>query len=192
MWLTPDAIATWAAAGVGKRGGQLQYSDAAIETALTLRLILHLPLRQTEGFLTSLFGMLGVALSAPDHTTLSRRGQRLDLSLRRVPLDDRIHLIVDSTGLSIAGEGEWAAGCFCHQVLLRRYRHWDDSGSCRPVRVGEHQRVALRRDRSLRGREDVPDGQPPRGESSLHRWRPGLASELQRSMRSDEVVVAAQ
>ena len=52
--------------------------------------------------------MLGVALSAPDHTTLSRRGQRLDLSLRRVPLDDRIHLIVDSTGLSIAGDGEVA------------------------------------------------------------------------------------
>ena len=109
MWLTPGAIATWAAAGVGKRGWQLQYSDAAIETALTLRLIFHLPLRQTEGFLTSIFGMLGVALSAPDHTTLSRRGQRLDLSLRRVPLDDGIHLIVDSTGLSIVGEGEWAA-----------------------------------------------------------------------------------
>ena len=109
MWLTPDAIATWAAAGVGKRGGQLQYSDAAIETALTLRLLFHLPLRQTEGFLTSIFEMLGVDLSAPDHTTLSRRGQRLDLSLRRVPIDDGIHLIVDSTGLSIAGEGEWAA-----------------------------------------------------------------------------------
>ena len=87
----------------------LQYSDAAIETALTLRLIFHLPLRQTEGFLTSIFWMLGVDLSAPDHTTLSRRGQRLDLSLRRVTIDDRIHLIVDSTGLSIAGEGEWAA-----------------------------------------------------------------------------------
>ena len=109
MWLTPDAIATWAAAGVGQRGGQLPYSDAAIETALTLRLLFHLSLRQTEGFLTSIFGMLGVDLSAPDHTTLSRRGQRLDLSLRRVPLDDGIHLIVDSTGLSIAGEGEWAA-----------------------------------------------------------------------------------
>ena len=36
LWLTPEAIATWEAAGVGKRGGQLQYSDVAIETALTL------------------------------------------------------------------------------------------------------------------------------------------------------------
>ena len=50
VWLAPDAIATWEAVGVGTRGGQLQYSDLAIETALTLWLIFHLPLRQAEGF----------------------------------------------------------------------------------------------------------------------------------------------
>ena len=109
VWLAPDAIATWEAVGVGTRGGQLQYSDLAIETALTLRLIFHLPLRQTAGFLTSIFGMLGLDLSAPDHTTLSRRGQHLDLPLRRAPTGAGLHLIVDSTGLSIVGEGEWAA-----------------------------------------------------------------------------------
>ncbi len=109
VWLAPDAIATWEAVGVGTRGGQRQYSDLAIETALTLRLIFHLPLRQTEGFLTSIFGMLGLHLSAPDHTTLSRRGQHLDLPLRRAPAGVGLHLIVDSTGLSIVGEGEWAA-----------------------------------------------------------------------------------
>ena len=108
LWLTPDAIATWAAAGVGRRSGQLQYSDLAIETALTLSLIFHVPLRQTEGFLTSIFGMLGVDLTAPDHTTLSRRGQHLALALRARP-GTSLHLIVDSTGLSIVGEGEWAA-----------------------------------------------------------------------------------
>ena len=109
VWLAPDAIATWEAVGVGKRGGQRQYSDLAIETALTLRLIFHLPLRQTEGFLTSIFGMLGLELSTPDHTTLSRRGQHLDLTLRRAPAGAGLHLMVDSTGLSIVGEGEWAA-----------------------------------------------------------------------------------
>ena len=41
LWLTPDAIATWAAAGVGRRSGQLQSSDLAIETALTLSLLFH-------------------------------------------------------------------------------------------------------------------------------------------------------
>ena len=109
LWVSPAAVATWTPAGVGTRGGQRKYSDLAIETALTLRLLFHLPLRQTEGFLTSLFGMMGLGLSAPDHTTLSRRGQSLDLTLHRVPPNDRMHLIVDSTGLSIVGEGEWAA-----------------------------------------------------------------------------------
>ena len=109
MWLAPDAIATWEAVGVGPRGEPRPSSDLAIETALTLRLIVHLPLRQTEGFLTSIFRMLGRDLSAPDHTTLSRRGQHLDLSLRRAPVGASLHLLVDSTGLSIVGEGEWAA-----------------------------------------------------------------------------------
>ena len=109
LWLSPEAIATWAPVGVGTRGGQRKYSDVAIETALTLRLLFHLPLRQTEEFLHALFGMMGLDLSAPDHTTLSRRGQYLDLTLDRVSTGKRVHLIVDSTGLSILGEGEWAA-----------------------------------------------------------------------------------
>ena len=109
MWLSPDAIATWAPAGVGTRGGQWKHPDLAIETALTLRLLFHLPLRQAEGFLQSLFRTTGIELSVPDHTTLSRRGQLLDLTLRRVPTGEGMHLIVDSTGLSIVGEGEWAA-----------------------------------------------------------------------------------
>ena len=53
--------------------------------------------------------MLGVDLTAPDHTTLSRRGQHLALALRRARPGTSLHLIVASTGLSIVGEGEWAA-----------------------------------------------------------------------------------
>ena len=85
VWFSAAAIAAWEPARVGRRGGQLRYSDLAIETALTIRLIFTLPLRQTEGFLTSLFGLMGLDLPAPDHTTLSRRGQHLKLTLRRVP-----------------------------------------------------------------------------------------------------------
>ena len=73
VWLAPEAIDAWAPGRVGTRGGQFKYSDLAIETALTLRLIFHLPLRQAEGFLNSLFGMMSIDRSAPDHTTLSRR-----------------------------------------------------------------------------------------------------------------------
>jgi hypothetical protein len=77
LWLTPEAVAAWTPCRSGTRGGQRRYSDLAIETALTLRLIYHLPLRQTEGFLNALFAMMKVDLSAPDYTTLSRRGQHV-------------------------------------------------------------------------------------------------------------------
>ena len=109
IWLSPAAIAAWEPDGTGTRGAQRKYSDLAIETALTLRLLFHLPLRQAEGFLTSLFVLMGLDLRSPDHTTLSRRGQHLNLTLRAVLSRAGLHLIIDSTGLSIVGEGEWAA-----------------------------------------------------------------------------------
>ena len=69
----------------GRRGGQRRYSDLAIETALTLRLLYHLPLRQAEWFLHALFGIMRLDLSVPDYTTLSRRSQHLRRCLRRSP-----------------------------------------------------------------------------------------------------------
>ena len=109
IWLSPAAIKSWNAKPSGRRGAPRKYSDLAIETALTLRLVFHLPLRQTEGFLNSLFALMGLDLSAPDHTTLSRRSKQLNVKLRRIPTKGAIHLIVDSSGLSIVGEGEWAS-----------------------------------------------------------------------------------
>ena len=109
LWISTDAMDAWKPAPSGRRGGQKKFSDHAIETALTLRLVFKLPLRQAEGFLRSLLSLMGVDLEAPDHTTLSRRGQHLDVRLRRIPPGEVTHLIVDSTGLSIVGEGEWAA-----------------------------------------------------------------------------------
>ena len=57
----------------------------------------------------SVLSLMGVDLEAPDHTTLSRRGQRLEVRCPSIPAHRPIHLVVDSTGLSIVGEGEWAA-----------------------------------------------------------------------------------
>ena len=73
VWLSSEAIAAWTARRSGRRGGQRRYSNLAIETALTLRLIYHLPLRQAEGFLHALFGIMRLDLSVPDYTTLSIR-----------------------------------------------------------------------------------------------------------------------
>jgi len=102
-------IDDWKPAPSGGRGGQRKFSDHAIETALTLRFVFNLPLRQAEDFLRSIISMMGVDLEAPDHTTLSRRSRRLDVGLDRIASSRSIHLIVDSTGLSIVGQGEWAA-----------------------------------------------------------------------------------
>ena len=67
VWVSSEAIAAWTPRRSGRRGGQRRYSDLAIETALTLRLLYHLPLRQAEGFLHALFGMMRLDLSAPDY-----------------------------------------------------------------------------------------------------------------------------
>ena len=109
LWLSPDAIAAWTPGLSGRPGGPRKFSDHAIKTALTLRLVFRLPLRQTEGFLRSVLTLLATGLDAPDHTTLSRRGQPLAVALDRVPTQGPVDLVVDSTGLSVFGEGEWAA-----------------------------------------------------------------------------------
>ena len=74
-----------------------------------LRLVFNFPLRQAEGFLRSILSLMALDLEAPDHTTVSRRSQQVDVGLRLAATKGRLHLIVDSTGLSIFGEGEWAA-----------------------------------------------------------------------------------
>ena len=109
VWISPEAIDSWIPRPSGKRGGQLTFSDFAIETALTLRLIFQLPLRQAEGFLRSVLSLMSLELEAPDHTTLSRRSRDLHIDLPRSTASGPIHLVVDSSGLSIVGEGEWAA-----------------------------------------------------------------------------------
>ena len=109
LWLSADATDAWRPSPSGRPGAPKTFSDCAIETALTLRLVFRVPVRQAEGFLRSVLSLMGVDLAAPDHTTLSRRSQSLAVEFRRIPSRGPIHRIVDSTGLSIVGEGEWAA-----------------------------------------------------------------------------------
>ena len=102
VWLSDTALEAWRAPASGRPGGQRTYSDLAIEAALTVRMVFSLPLRQTEGFLRSLAGLLGLELPIPDHTTLSRRLKKLgDINFRRLTTDRPIHLLIDSTGLRV-------------------------------------------------------------------------------------------
>ena len=109
LWISEKALAAWKPKPSGRRGAQPKYSDLAIEAALALRLVFRLPLRQTEGFLRSVLSLMDLDLEAPDHTTLSRRSQQLDVRLDLAKAGGPIDLIIDSSGLAIVGEGEWAA-----------------------------------------------------------------------------------
>ena len=110
LWVSQEAIDAWRAPMTGKRGAQPVYADLAIETALSLRLLFNLALRQTEGFLGSLLRLMNVALPCPDHTTLSRRNATVEIrrKIDRAPKGGT-DLIVDSTGLKVCGQGEWHA-----------------------------------------------------------------------------------
>ena len=72
LWISEEAISSWKPAPSGLRGGQRKFSDHAIETALALRLVFDLPLRQAEGFLRSVLSLIGVALEALNHRGAAR------------------------------------------------------------------------------------------------------------------------
>ena len=110
LWISQEAIDAWTPPQTGKRGAHPVYSDAAIETALTFRLLFDLALRQTEGFLGSILRLMGVDLPCPDHTTLSRRNATVVIrrKIERAPRGP-VCVNVDSSGLKICGQGEWHA-----------------------------------------------------------------------------------
>ncbi len=106
VWFTAEAVAAWRAEPRTTRGGQRRYSALAITTALTLRAVFRLALRQAEGLVASIIGLLGLDLAAPDHSTLSRRAETLEVPRPRCGREP-VHLLVDSTGLRLCGPGEW-------------------------------------------------------------------------------------
>jgi hypothetical protein len=122
VWISEDALGLWSAPRRTTPGGQQRYSDLAIETCLTLGMVFHQPLRQTQGLMRSIAGLLGVNIAVPDFSTLSRRGGGLILQTRtRVDGHAAIHLVVDSTGLKVFGEGEWLGK---KHKIKRKRRSW--------------------------------------------------------------------
>jgi hypothetical protein len=108
VWFSDEAVAAWRAVPRTTPGGQPHYSALAILTALTLRAVFRLALRQTEGLIGSILHLLGLDLPVPDHSTLSRRAETLEVPHpRSSPGFGPVHLLVDSTGLRLCGPGEW-------------------------------------------------------------------------------------
>ena len=111
VWFTDEVIEGWQAEPRTTPGGQPSCSSQAILTALTLRAVFCLALRQTEGLLSPIVGLLGLELCVRDHSTLSRRAKTLQVP-RPQPRrsGEPLHLLVDSTGLRLCGAGEWLLG----------------------------------------------------------------------------------
>jgi Transposase DDE domain len=107
VWFTDDAFAAWRAEPRTTPGGQPHYSALAIMTALTMRAVFRLAYRQTEGLIGSVNALLGLDLAVPDHSTMGRRSQTLELPPLRRSGTGPLHLLVDSTGLKLGGAGEW-------------------------------------------------------------------------------------
>ena len=107
VWLDDSFWRQWYDQRPSQRGAQFVYSDQTIEWMLTVRVLLGLPLRQTQGFIQSLLDLMGLALAAPDDSTLSRRQGQLAVVLPTQRTHKAMHLVVDSTGLKVYGEGEW-------------------------------------------------------------------------------------
>ena len=105
-WFSEEATADWISKSTGRRGGQRLYSNLAIKTSLTLRTVFRIALRQTEGFVGSLLNILGFdQLTVPDHSTLTRQARLLDVLTKPPRPGGAIHLIGESTGLQVPGEG---------------------------------------------------------------------------------------
>jgi transposase len=108
LWIDEGAIEMWVNHNLsGKRGASKTYTDTAIGCMLTLKAVYNLALRSTQGLMGSVVESLRVELPVPDYTTLSRRRRVLDVKLPRQSKGEALHIVVDSTGMKVYGEGEW-------------------------------------------------------------------------------------
>lgn len=108
LWITEDVLQTWHPTELeNKRGHPRTYTDTAIETMATIQEIYHLGLRQTEGLMQSIGELLHLNVAIPDYSTLSRRRATLEVVLPRTRGKEALHVVVDSTGVKVFGEGEW-------------------------------------------------------------------------------------
>ncbi|MGB5018306.1 MAG: IS5 family transposase [Candidatus Moraniibacteriota bacterium] len=137
--ITEEAVKQWEEAERNKkRGRPKKFSDTAIETALTLSQIFRLPLRTTEGLVSDILKKLGAECTAPDYTTLCVRSKGVTVSIQVRDIHENLHLVVDSTGVKVFGEGEWKVrkhGWSKHRTWLKLHLGADEKTG--DILVGE-------------------------------------------------------
>jgi len=121
IWLSDEVKTSWLYMESQKPGGELIYSDVAIEFCLTIKHLYGLGYRQTEGFVEDIFALIGVDLPVPSYSQIQRRSKSVSIDIRvrkggKAPID----LVIDSTGLKVYGEGEWKV----RKHGWNKYRTW--------------------------------------------------------------------
>jgi hypothetical protein len=113
LWLTEDTLANWYHQGPRAPGGLFRYSDRCIQAALALKAVFRLAFRQTQGLIQSVLATMKMTLQVPSYTQLCRRQAKAVAFSAPVPAQDSIvealHIVIDSTGLKVYGEGDGAA-----------------------------------------------------------------------------------
>jgi transposase len=104
LWIEDGVLECWQTCGPS---GQARYLDAAVQTSLMMRTAFKLPLRQAEGLLASVLTLMDLTISAPDHTTVSRRAVKLPVIQSTPAPQGPLHVLIDSTGLQVYGAGQW-------------------------------------------------------------------------------------
>jgi hypothetical protein len=108
LWFDPKSRHNWISSNsTGRRGRPFLYADAAILCCLVVREVFHLPLRQTQGLVCSIIELLRIKLPVPHYSLLSRRARCLKVELAASRPNKIKHLVIDSSGLKVYGEGEW-------------------------------------------------------------------------------------
>ena len=108
FWLDDEAIQAWyESATPSSRGRPQRYSDLAITTVLVIKRVFRLTLRAAQGFIDSIFALMNVPLRCPDYTSVSKRAKPVNVSFKTSTRGEIAHLVIDSTGLKVFGEGEW-------------------------------------------------------------------------------------
>jgi IS5 family transposase len=108
LWFSAEVLSVWKnTQRTGKRGHPQDYTDTAILAMATLQEVYHLELRQTQGLMESIAQLLHLGVPIPHYSTLSRRRATLAVVLPRTHEKEALHVVVDSTGVKVFGEGEW-------------------------------------------------------------------------------------
>lgn len=108
FWLDDGAVRSWyESATPSSRGRPQRYSDLAITTVLVIKRVFRFTLRAAQGFIDSIFSLMGVPFRSPDYSRVSKRAKSVSVSFKMPTWGEIAHLVIDSTGLKVFGEGEW-------------------------------------------------------------------------------------